>query len=208
MPPPQRTQSSQNEGRIALAIQAFQQGHFSNLKAACTTYGAPYSTVRDHLSGRVARFNSRPTNLKLTPTEESTLVQWILSMEERGLPLGADSIQQIANLLLQKRSDADEDKSCTVGQRWVYNFVRRHDTLQSRYNRKYDYQQAKCEDPTLIRDWFRLVQNTISKYGIQDKDIYNFDKTGFQVGVISTAKVITGSERAGRPVSTQPGNRE
>ena len=28
------------------------------------------------------------------------------------------------------------------------------------------------------------------------------------MGVISTAKVITGSERAGRPVSIQPGNRE
>jgi hypothetical protein len=41
-----------------------------------------------------------------------------------------------------------------------------------------------------------------------DEDIYNFNKTGFQMGVISTAKVITGSERAGRPVSIQPGNRE
>lgn len=28
------------------------------------------------------------------------------------------------------------------------------------------------------------------------------------MGVISTAKVITGSERASRPVSIQPGNRE
>jgi hypothetical protein len=28
------------------------------------------------------------------------------------------------------------------------------------------------------------------------------------MGVISTAKVVTGSERAGRPVSIQPGNRE
>ena len=28
------------------------------------------------------------------------------------------------------------------------------------------------------------------------------------MGVISTTKVVTGSERAGRPVSIQPGNRE
>jgi hypothetical protein len=40
-----------------------------------------------------------------------------------------------------------------------------------------------------------------------DEDIYNFDKTGFQMGVISTAKVITGAERS-KPVSVQPGNRE
>ena len=112
MAPPQCTQSSQNEGRIALAIQAFQQGHFSNLKAACTTYGAPYSTVRDRVSGRVPRRDSTPTNRKLTTTEESTLVQWILSMEKQGLPPGADAVRQMANLLLQKRSNTE---SPTVG---------------------------------------------------------------------------------------------
>lgn len=129
-------------------------------------------------------------------------------MEKRGLPLRATSIRQMANLLLQKRSDAVQDNVLTVGQRWVYNFVRRHDSLQSKYTRKYDYQRAKCEDPTIIRNWFRLVQNTIAKYGIQEEDIYNFDETGFQMGVITTAKVVTGSERAGRLVCVQPGNRE
>jgi hypothetical protein len=208
MAPPQRTQSSQNEGRVALAIQAYQQGHFSSMKAACTAYDAPYSTVRDRVRGRVARPNSRPTNLKLTPTEEATLVQWILSMDERGLPPRADTVRQMADLLLKKRSSANEQNSPTVGKCWVRNFVRRHDTLQSRYNRRYDYQRAKCEDPALIQDWFRLVQNTIAKYGIHEDDIYSFDETGFQMGVISTAKVITGSERARRPVSIQPGNRE
>jgi hypothetical protein len=41
-----------------------------------------------------------------------------------------------------------------------------------------------------------------------DDDIYNFDKTGFQIGVITTAKVITGAERSNQPTSIQPGNRE
>jgi hypothetical protein len=45
----------------------------------------------------------------------------------------------------------------------------------------------------------------MAKYGILDEDIYNFDETGFQMGVISIAKVITGAERA-RPVSIHPGN--
>jgi hypothetical protein len=179
MAPPQPSQSKQNEGRVALAIQAFERGQFSNLKAAAVTYGAPYSTVRDRVSGRVARSNSRPTNLKLSSTEESTLVQWILSMDERGLPPRADTVRQMADLLLKKRSIADSKQSPTIGKCWVRNFVRRHKALRSRYNRKYDYQRAKCEDPTIIRDWFRLVQNTIAKYRIQEEDIYNFDETGF-----------------------------
>ena len=60
----------------------------------------------------------------------------------------------------------------------------------------------------IIRDWFRLVRNTIEKYRILDEDIFNFDETGLQMGVISTAKVITGAERSRKPVSVQPGNRE
>jgi hypothetical protein len=52
------------------------------------------------------------------------------------------------------------------------------------------------------------VKNTITKYSIKEQDIYNFDETGFQIGVISTAKVISGAERSNRPISIQPGNRE
>jgi hypothetical protein len=76
------------------------------------------------------------------------------------------------------------------------------------YNRKYDYQRAKCEDPVLIQGWFSVVRNLIAKYGILEEDIYNFDETGFQIGVISTSKVITRAERKGRSKIKQPGNRE
>ena len=34
----------------------------------------------------------------------------------------------------------------------------------------------------------------MAKYGIQKDDIYNFDETGFQMGIIGQAKVVTGSE--------------
>jgi hypothetical protein len=45
-----------------------------------------------------------------------------------------------------------------------------------------------------------LCINT-SKYGIQEEDIYNFDETGFQMGVIVTAKVITNLEHSSWLVS-------
>jgi hypothetical protein len=39
----------------------------------------------------------------------------------------------------------------------------------------------------------------LQKYSILDEDIYNFNKTGFQIEVILTAKIITGADR-GRPM--------
>ena len=47
-----------------------------------------------------------------------------------------------------------------------------------------------------------------AKYGIQDGDIYNFDETGFQMGVGAAHKVVTGSERRQKPSAVQPGDRE
>ena len=41
-----------------------------------------------------------------------------------------------------------------------------------------------------------------------DDDVHNFDETGFQMGVIGSMKVVTGSERRGRPEMVQPGDRE
>jgi len=166
MPQPTTPESVQKEGRIALAIQAFRQGQFNSLKAACISYDVLYSTTRDRVKGRVPRRDLQPKNRKLTELEESTLIQWILSMENRGLPIRLESIRQMADILLQKRSTADPKNQPTVGKCWPSNFVRRHDSLQSKYTRKYDYQRAKCEDPVAIRAWFRLVQNTIAKYGI------------------------------------------
>lgn len=95
-----------------------------------------------------------------------------------------------------------------VGTRWASRFVARHQQLRNRWNRPYDYQRAKCEDPELITDWFRLVQNVCVENGIQVEDIYNFDETGFMMGKISTNMVVTSSDRIARPKTIQPGNRE
>ena len=65
-----------------------------------------------------------------------------------------------------------------------------------------------CEDPKLICSWFTLMRNTIAKYSIVDADIYNFDETGFIMGVLLTAIVVTSSQRSGRAKAKQPGNRE
>ena len=60
----------------------------------------------------------------------------------------------------------------------------------------------------MIGEWFTRVEGIKNKYGIHDKDVHNFDETGFQMGVIGSMKVVTGSERRRRPDLIQPGNRE
>jgi hypothetical protein len=111
----------------------------------------------------------------------------------------------MANTMLYTKNPAYPQ---TVGIKWVANFVKRYPELLSVYNRKFDIQRAEVEDLKLISLWFKLVGDIIAKYGVAEEDIFNFDETGFQMGVILTSKVITSLDRKGRLRTKQPGNRK
>ncbi|KAK1920508.1 hypothetical protein P3342_002808 [Pyrenophora teres f. teres] len=95
-----------------------------------------------------------------------------------------------------------------VGKNWAERFVTRSDKLKMAFNRAKDRQRILQEDPAIIGAWFKLVADTKAKYGVHNDDVHNFDETGFQMGVIGSMKVVTGSERRTRPNLVQPGDRE
>ncbi|ODM16160.1 hypothetical protein SI65_08594 [Aspergillus cristatus] len=111
----------------------------------------------------------------------------------------------MANLLLAKRGSTTIE---TVGEKWVYNFTQRHPQLKSRFSQRYDYQRAKQEDSKVIQKWFDTIQRTITEHGILLENIYNFDETGFAMGLTATVKVITRAEYYGQRSVLQPGNWE
>jgi hypothetical protein len=62
------------------------------VRAAAQTYDIPEPTLRKRVKGINARRDSTPINRKLTTTEELTLIEWILSIDQRGLLVRSDSI--------------------------------------------------------------------------------------------------------------------
>ena len=76
------------------------------------------------------------------------------------------------------------------------------------FNRIYNFQRALCEDPELIGTWFRLVENMQAKYSVVDVDFYNFDTTGFMMGVIYSRIVVIHANRYSKSKAVQPGNQE
>jgi hypothetical protein len=190
------------EARIILAIEAIRTTKKMSIRRAAQTYDVPKSTLIARMKGRVAKAENRNARHNLTPAEEETLVRHILDLDSRGFPPRIDGVRDMANLLLTTR-DAKP-----VGQRWPYTFIKRRPELKTRFSRAYDFQRALCEDPNLINAWFRLVVNMRIKYGIQDEDFYNFDETGFMMGIICGNMVVTRADRCGRSKQLQPGNRE
>ncbi|EDO02989.1 hypothetical protein SS1G_05466 [Sclerotinia sclerotiorum 1980 UF-70] len=145
---------------------------------------------------------TRANNLNLTEKEEEVLIQYIIDMDERGFAPKLSGVEDMANYILESRG------AKRVGKLWAHRFVKCCTKLKTRFNRVYDFQRALCEDPKLIEEWFGLVSNMRAKYGIQDCDFYNFDETGFMMGIICPGMVVTSSERNGRNKAIQLGNRE
>ena len=190
------------KSRILLAIQALKNSNQQSVRSIARIYNVDRMTLQRRMNGRPSRRDTPANSRKLTDLEESVLVQEILDLASRAFPPRLSGVEDMANRLL-----ADRDASC-VGPCWASNFIKRQPQLRTRFTRQYDYQRALCEDPAVIRDWFRLVQNTVAKYGIQESDIWNFDETGFMMGVISSAMVVTTSDGRGKAKMAQPGNRE
>jgi hypothetical protein len=130
------------------------------------------------------------------------IVKHILELVARGFPPRLTAVADMANSLRAERNMGH------IGSNWPSTFVKRCPELTTKFNRKYDYKRALCEDLDVIQGWFSLVANIKAKYGILDKDTYNFDELGFMIGQISTGAVVTASERRGRPKAVQQGNRE
>ena len=196
---------SQTEGRLSLALKAYHNQEFKSLRAAAKAYDVPPETLRTRHLGVLPRAATSAASRLFTHNEEEVLLRNILQLCAQGQHPQRAAVEEMANTMLRTKQPSKRQK---VGTKWVANFVKRHSELSSVYNRKLDYQRAQCEDPKLVSSWFKLVGDTIAQYGVVDEDIYNFDETGFQMGVISTSKVITTSERKGRPRTTQLGNRE
>jgi hypothetical protein len=193
------------EGRALLAIQAIKNKEISSIRAAARIFSVPRRTLDLRLRGVQSRANSRANSHKMTEIEEDSLEKWTLSMDVRGSAPRPSMVREMADILLAKRGNGP---IITVGKNWVTKFIDRHPNLASQFSKRYNYTRAKCEDPEIISEWFTKVQQNLLQYGIDPSDIYNFDETGFAMGVTATARVITRSEYYGKRAVLQPGDRE
>ena len=194
--------NTSQEAQVQLALQALKKDANLSQRRAAAIYRVPQATLSKRRAGQPSRADSIANSRKLDNNEEEVIVSYILELDARGFSPRLADVAIMANSLRAERNLGP------VGSNWPSTFVKRHPELTVKFNRKYDYKRALCEDPEVLQGWFGLVANVKAKYGIQDEDTYNFDETGFMMGQISQGAVVTASERRGRPKAVQPGNRE
>ena len=193
------------EARIQMAIAAWKEKKVRSKLQAANLYDIPESTLRQRLAGIKPHSETHSKNHKLTAIEEESLVKQLLDADKRGFSVRPEFLRRMAQILLYEHT---QDSSISLGINWAYSFIKRHPILRTRFNRRITYQRAKQEDPKIIKQWFQTVSEAIQEHGIHEDDIWNFDETGFAMGLCSTSKVITSTERSERPRRVIQGNRE
>ena len=121
-------QSSNQEGRIVLALSAYRQGQFRSLQRAAKAYNIPHSTLTTRYHGITYRLDSRNMRHNLTTTEEQTIVRYILDLDSRGFAPRLCEVADMADKLLGIRGGQ------LVGKNWANRFVTRSPELKMAFN--------------------------------------------------------------------------
>ena len=138
------SKKSLKESQVQLAIQAIKCDATINIPRAAALYNVPERTLRRRLAGKPSRQDCSPNLMKLLITEEEVIVKNILDLDARGFPLRLSAVKDLANSLLAARHRDP------IGPNWPKAFIKRRLELKIKFNRKYDYKRALCEDPKLV----------------------------------------------------------
>ena len=112
----------------------------------------------------------------------------------------------MANHLLAARGE--DPPPAPIGKCWAPRFIKAQPELQTKWNRTFHAQRALYKDSTTIRAWYQRVEDARQTYDILDEDTYNFDETGFAIGIAGTSKVVTSIETVSRAISIDLGNHD
>jgi hypothetical protein len=127
--------SSYEEGRIELALQAYTSRQFQTLRRAAAAFGVRHQRLSDRLHGITNRRQAPPNRRKLTSTEEQTIVRYILDLDSRGFAPRLCEVADMADKMLAARGRTP------VGQNWPKRFVSRTEELKMAFNQAKDRQR-------------------------------------------------------------------
>jgi hypothetical protein len=103
MPPPRNAFLHEHEGRLQLALEAYRAGHFRSHRAAAKAFNVKRRVLDQRARGILFRADTLPNRLKLTRTEEQTIIQYILNLDSRGFAPWLCEVVDMADKVLGVR---------------------------------------------------------------------------------------------------------
>ena len=99
MAAPQQQEVLFREGRVDLGVQGYKLGQITSLRGVERAYNVSRKTAKRSVSGIRPQRGSAAPNRRLTPIQEESLKQWILSMDRCGMSPRIATVRQMASIL-------------------------------------------------------------------------------------------------------------
>jgi hypothetical protein len=162
-----------------------------NIRHFAREFGVPYSRLLNRHKGRDSRSNRVPTNRLLSEAEESALCRYIEILDNHDLSPTPRLVEKAANSILREGRSPLLTPPPTIGGHWINRFFNRHPEYKIQRIRAIDVDRKKAHEPAIIQDWFSRLKKVIEEHGIHESDIWNFDETGFNIGIGRDQWIVT-----------------
>lgn len=176
--------------KIEQVLESIEHVEKPNFSKLAREHGVPYQRLLARSKGRQTRSQRPSATCKLTDAQDQALYDYIARLDQLGVYVRLSMIASCATYLIQRAYEGiGTPPSATV--RWAKNWLKRNPELHRRRQRSLDLNRAVAHDKEAILKWFNSLIDIIKLYGITASDIWNFDETGFRIGIGKDQWVIT-----------------
>jgi Beta-lactamase/Tc5 transposase DNA-binding domain len=181
---------------------------YSNMKATAREFEYNYQKLRRRWNGIPSKIDYGGHNKRLSDEQEIMLCNWLTRLDKLGISARPTMLTRAANNAL-RRNYPGLTPPPTVSHNWTSRFLQRHPEFVKKKKKPLAVERAQAHSRQTIQAHFDRFQNAVQEYGIADNDIYNFDETGFRIGIGRPHEVITRRRVRNLPLYLQdPDNRE
>jgi len=183
--------------KILEAIVAYRNREYPSIRATARAFSLSDRTFRRYLNGGVSRTTSYEFEQYLSPAEEKILFKYILRLNSLRNPISPAFTRKLAyeiRLFRPKLSTSTTPLSFP-GIHFVDRLRNRYPTIKGAYTRQLEAGRVEGTSYLVIASYFDALSTLFLEASYLPDDIYNFDESGFSLGISISIRVLTNSKK-------------
>ncbi len=179
------------EAKIQQIVDSIPPDSTPNISRLARDEDVPYQRLLARYHGRPTLFKKSGGHFKLNERQNFVLREFIRFLDELGVSARVPHVVRCVNTILLADYKDLSLPPPIVTVRWVRAWIKRQDDIFVRRQRQLDLERVLAHDINGIQKWFNGFIKLITDYGIDPADIWNFDETGFRIGIGKDQWIIT-----------------
>src|SRR2546421_1481481 len=182
----------ETEDLIRKALDSVDLDSKVNFSKLARQYKVPYQRLLARAKGGNSLYDRPCTSYKLTLEQDNALMSYIKRLDNLGICARPHMVVGCANTILSRgHKKSQPGPPPTVDRRWAKRWLKRQPALFVRRQRRIELDRKLAHDPDTIKEWYQGYHQIRRQRGIVDGDVWNFDETGFRIGIGKDQWIIT-----------------